>query len=184
MPHDLASHPVDLDQLIGTFYRDSKRDGGPLGRFTLVDDIAATAGSLLNHQHHMTVTVEKHYGCPVDVVVHRYDQVDGRYVREITLVEQCNGKPVQYGIVRLDPGALDPPVWRKIESRQIPLGRVLIDHDVLREVELKQLWRIESGPALADYLNIDDRTIVYGRTALIRCDRQPAIELLEIIAPV
>lgn len=184
MPNDLASHPVDLDELISTFYPGTGQAGGPLGEFRCLDKIPAPDGPLLDHEHHMTVTVERQYGCPVDVVVHRYDRAGDRYVREITLVESSGSRVVQYGIVRLDPAALDPLVWNSIEGRQVPLGRVLIENNVLREVELKALWQIESGPALAEFLKIEPGTLVHGRTALIRCDKKPAIELLEIITPI
>ena len=122
----------------------------------------------------------------MDVVVHRCHQTrdaDGEwYVREITLKTHSTGKAVQYGIVRLHVTALDPEVWRRIESQETPLGRVLIEHNVLREVQLCELWKIQAGPALAKLLDTEVGDVVYGRTALIYCDGEPAIELLEVVA--
>ena len=131
----------------------------------------------------MTVTVESHYGETVDVHVHRCLQADGWYSREITLVTTQSRRVVQYGIVRLDTRKLDPEVWKRIESQQVPLGRVLIEHDVLREVQLRGLWRILACPSLASMLHIETGATVWGRTALIYCDGIPAIELLEILTP-
>jgi chorismate-pyruvate lyase len=74
-------------------------------------------------------------------------------------------------------------VWQRIESQEVPLGRVLIEHDVLREVQLCELWQIHAGPSLASLLRIKTGDTVYGRTALIFCDGEPAIELLEIVTP-
>ena len=80
--------------------------------------------------------------------------------------------------------ALEEDVWRQIENQEVPLGRVLIRHDVLREVELCELWQIKSGPCLASLLHRSIGETLYGRTALIHCDGEPAIELLEVVAPV
>jgi chorismate-pyruvate lyase len=132
----------------------------------------------------MTVTVESYYGESVDVLVHRTDRKDNWYSREITLVTSQSRRIVQYGIVRLNIDTLETEVWQQIESEEVPLGRVLIQHNVLREVELCELWKINAGPCLAAMLHRSIGEAVYGRTALIHCDGEPAIELLEIVAPI
>ncbi|MEO1527827.1 MAG: hypothetical protein AAFX06_20545 [Planctomycetota bacterium] len=178
---------VKIEALLGEFY------GGEGGFERLAHCVSkpkldAPYDALLDHHAHMTVTVESHHGEKVDVVVHRHhrrqDASGDWYSREITLQTQGGGKVVQYGIVRLNTAALAPEVWQRIESRQTPLGRVLIEHNVLREVQLCELWQVRSGPALSKLLNIDDGDITFGRTALIYCDGEPAIELLEIVTPV
>jgi len=173
---------VKIESLLDEFY------GAPIDHCQLCDfhsasEIPEPYSRLLNHQHHMTVTVESHCGEQVDVHVHRTELHQQSYSREITLVSKETKRIVQYGIVRLDIGALDDDVWRQIEGQQIPLGRVLIQHKVMREVELCGLWKIQAGPSLANlmHLRIGDET--YGRTALIHCDGVPAIQLLEIVAP-
>jgi chorismate-pyruvate lyase len=88
---------------------------------------------------------------------------------------------VQFGIVRLDFDAVSPAVREEIKSERTPLGRVLINHNVLREVELKQIYRIACGPELSRHFNVPEGSEVYGRTALIYCDGEPAVELLEIV---
>jgi len=189
---------VDLSELIGLFYEGTARAN--LGEFQAIehaDEIPQPQRNLLNHESHMTVTVEAFHRGPVDVHVNRTrfgvavgddfrgEQIERArwYAREITLHRHRDGVPVQYGIVRLNIELLAPPVWEQIRSQQTPLGRVLIDHQVLRELELCGLWRITAGPALSDLLAIERSTCVYGRTARIHCDNQPAIELLEIVAP-
>ncbi len=131
----------------------------------------------------MTVTVESHYGEKVNVHVHRCFQDGDWYSREITLATAKSKRVVQYGIVRLDTTTLEPEVWQKINRQEIPLGRVLIEHNVLREVQLCGLWRIHAGPSLASLLEVAVDQTVWGRTALIYCNGEPAIKLLEILAP-
>jgi hypothetical protein len=55
---------------------------------------------------------------------------------------------------------------------------------VLREVELLKVWRVHCGSALSRMFQVSPETITYGRTAMIHCDSEPAIELLEIVAPI
>jgi hypothetical protein len=65
------------------------------------------------------------------------------------------------------------------------LGRILIEHDVLRRIRLDRLWRVTPGPDLAGWLcpDADPPPPTYGRTALIECNGEPAIELVEIVSP-
>jgi chorismate-pyruvate lyase len=189
---------IDLYALVGLFYDDPARlaDFEPAER-----PLSPPFGELLDHQGHMTVTIERFHGEEVDVQVARThfsspalsgsdhpvpDQLAMQrpwYAREITLVGQRSQRTVQYGIVRLYPHRFDPLVWAEIESEQTPLGRVLIRHQVLREVELCQLWRVTAGESLARLLRVAPQSLTYGRTARIYCDGEPAIELLEIVAP-
>ncbi len=173
---------VDLDRLLQTFYHDPS--GTPaLGVFRPLAALPQPYDRLLNHNEHMTVTVEAHYGQDVDVQVHRTTRDGVWYSREITLSTCDSRRIVQYGIVRLKTDELAPDVWQEIESEKIPLGRVLINHDVLREVQLVGLWEVRCGQCLAAMLHLTIGSIAYGRTALIYCDGEPAIELLEILAP-
>lgn len=185
---------VDLDELLELFYAPEH----PPAVFTRIehpDHMPQPFNRLLNHEAHMTVTVEAFHGCPVDVHVHQTkfggsvlensppeETGNGRwYAREITLHRKSDQMPVQYGIVRLNIDLLAPEVWREIEGQGTPLGRVLIQHGVLREVELCELWRVIPHQPIAKLLYTPPNSTIYGRTARIFCDYLPAIELLEIV---
>lgn len=180
MNGDAAKPSVNLDALISEFFSGDK-DASPLGQFTPAIDLPIDYARLLDHEHHMTVRVEAFHGTPVDVRVHRYHQTDHWYAREITLTKTGTDDVVQYGIVRFDTTSVPTQVWKEIESRTIPLGRVLINWDVMRVVHLCQLWQVTVGPAMAGPLDIAKESTVYGRTALIDCNGKPAIELLEVV---
>ncbi len=184
VPHPDAEPAVDLADLLRVFYSEGSQS--ELASFKPVDDLPLPAPyeQLLNHDAHMTVTVEAFHQSPVDVTVLRYVQDEQWYSREIVLRSRETGRVVQYGIVRLHYRSLDPEVWREIEGRRKPLGRVLIEHDVLRRVELVALWRVKLARGLAEQLEVDPGAETYGRTARIFCDGHPAIELLEVVAPV
>ena len=139
--------------------------------------------AMLAHDHHMTVTMEEHHGGPVDVQVLDRRVVDGLYCRKIVLTKHDTGQPVQFGLVRFDLSTVTDVVRREIESESTPLGRVLIRHNVLRHVDLGALLKIEAGPPLAEYLAMPEGGVTYGRLATIFCDGRPAIDLLEVSAP-
>ena len=154
-----------------------------LGRFEEVaaEDMPAVARELLAHELHMTVTVERHHGCPVDVVVLNRLVTERHYAREILLVRQTDREIVQYGIMRVNFQYLDAATRAEIESEATPLGRILISRDILRSVQLFSLWRIVPGPRLREVLKLSGDAPLYGRTALIYTNGDPAIELLEIV---
>lgn len=139
--------------------------------------------TLLVHQHHMTVTMESYHGCSVDVRVleRRLDGED--YSRKILLVKSGTDTVVQFGIVQLHLQFVSQTVRDEILAGQIPLGRVLIKHDVLRQIDLGAILKIAPGPQLQEYFNCQETDITYGRLATIFCDQKPAIDLLEISAP-
>lgn len=147
------------------------------------DEVPEPYRELLAHDHHMTVTVESFHRSPVDVqvlAVHRDGDV---YCRRILLRRQIDQQVVQFGIVRLNLNALSAKVREQIESARIPLGRVLIQNNVLRDVELKQLFQVHCGRDLAEQFAVAEGTTTFGRTAIIHCEGEPAVELLEVVAP-
>jgi chorismate-pyruvate lyase len=138
---------------------------------------------LLVHDHHMTVTVEAHHGSLVDVKVLE-KKIDGdSYARKILLAKQSDGKIVQFGLVRIWLNYCSPAVRAEIISEKTPLGRILINHNVLRRIEPTEFLRVTPGPDMMQWFGLTQPTTTYGRLALIHCDGKPAIELLEIAAP-
>ncbi len=138
---------------------------------------------MLAHDKHMTVTMESYHRCEVDVkIVDRID--DGHlYCRKIVLVKSGTDEVVQFGIVRFDFHYVTDEVRQEIVNGETPLGRVLINHNVLRHIDLGALLEITAGPGLAEHLQMPVGDVTYGRLATIFCNRKPAVDLLEISAP-
>jgi chorismate-pyruvate lyase len=172
---------VSIQEMVSIFYNDSAQ----LGEFQRVNgaNVPEVYRSLLNHTNHMTVTVEEHHHDRVAVKVLRSDLVGDHYRREILLHTHKDQKVVQYGIVRLNTKFLSEGPRQEILDQKKPLGRVLIEHDVLREIQLFDLLEVRCGPVLARLFGVPEKTVTYGRTALLHCNNEPAIELLEIVTP-
>lgn len=171
----------DLRTLTRLFY--SSPDA--LGEITevAVGDLPHDYRKLLAHNDHMTVTVEAFHGSPVDVRVLDRRITSTHYARKILLTRKADGGVVQFGIMRVNFDYLPPEVRQAIEGEQTPLGRILIEHDIHRRVQLFSLRRIAMAEELLGLFGHPSSGVTYGRTAVIDCNDAPAVELLEIVAP-
>jgi chorismate-pyruvate lyase len=148
------------------------------------DDVPAPYHGLLVHEHHMTVTVEGFYHDLVDVKILARRRDEDFYARKILLSLQKTGKIVQFGIMRINFQYCSAAVRDEIVAGQTPLGRILIQHDVLRRIEPTAFLCVVPAPAMMEWFGLAQPRPTYGRLAFIHCDGKPAIELLEIVAPV
>jgi hypothetical protein len=158
-------------------------DDMPEYEYVAADEVPPPYHGLLVHEHHMTVTVEAHHGSLVDVRVLAHRQDGDSYARKILLALQSNGRIVQFGIARVNLGYCSPEVRAEIVAAGKPLGRILIQHNVLRRIEPTAFLRVIPGSAMMEWFSLRRRQQSYGRLAYIHCDGKPAIELLEIVAP-
>lgn len=139
--------------------------------------------TMLVHDHHMTVAMETYHHCSVDVRVLDSNLDGTEYSRKIILLKHGTESPVQFGIVRFHLEYVTAEVRNEIIAGQTPLGRILINHNVLRHIDLGAILEITAGPALASHLQMPPGAITYGRLATIFCNQKPAVDLLEISAP-
>ena len=169
----------DLQELVELFFKSPEE----LGDFEEVEagQLPSNYRQLLAHHSHMTVTLEEFHRSTVDVRVLDSITSSAHYSRTIVLHRKSDSKAVQYGIVRLHRSFLEDQVFQEIVEQREPLGRILIRHNVLRQVKLLSLWNVELGPALRSALGRSNLEVCYGRTALIYCNGLPAVELLEIV---
>jgi hypothetical protein len=162
------------------------RPGDDLPDYEIVpaDEVPPPYDELLVHEHHMTVTVEKFYGSLVDVRVLDRKKTGDYYARKILLALQSTGQIVQFGIVRVNFRYCSPEVQAEIESERTPIGRVLIQHNVLRRIEPTAYFRVIPGAPMMGWFGLDRPRPTYGRLGYIHCDGKPCVELLEVMAPV
>lgn len=148
------------------------------------DEMPEPYRSLLVHTHHMTVTVEQFYGDAVDVRVLEVARSGDEYARKILLTLHGSGEVVQLGIVQIDLSQLSDVVRAQIVEQKTPLGRVLIQNNVLRHIQPAGYFRVEPSAELDRLFGRSDRQPTYGRLGVIFTDGKPAIEVLEILAAV
>lgn len=157
-------------------------------------EVPEPARGLLDHTSHMTVAMERFHGAPLGLrVVARAHGTRNAgaespwYAREILLLSP-KGDVVQYGIVRIDLTHVDARTAAAIRAARIPLGRVLIDAGLLREVHDVRLLEVTPGPRLGSLFGrLPEPGIAaaptWGRVAQISLGGHPAVELLEVVVP-
>lgn len=170
----------DVQTLFALF---SPAEDVPVCEVIAVDALPQPYRRLLVHEHHMTVTVEEYHGDSVDVKVLATHEEGDFYARKILLTLHSTGQVVQFGIMRINLHYCSDPVRKAIKAQQEPLGRILIRHNVLRRIKPTAFLRVVPSPAMMGWFGIDRPVPTYGRLAYIHCDSQPAVELMEIVAP-
>jgi chorismate-pyruvate lyase len=168
----------------------------PRGRFISAEEMPQPYRDLLAHHDHMTVTMEEFHHTPVDVKVIRAVRDDPYYARKILLTRTGTEEVVMFGIMRFNFEWCDDRIKELIVGGQIPLGRILIENDVLRRISTHVLLRITPNVEMREWFRMADpasnaagngnvtSTFVYGRLATIYCNDEPAVDLLEVSAPV
>lgn len=182
-----------------------------LGEITPIDpnDIPAPFSSLLVHDSHMTVAMESFHGHSVSLeVVNKTLEImnrDTSYTREILLKSPLfndkafgvalrhdehqksnENRVVQYGVVRINLDHLPPDVVARIQDGNTPLGRILIEADLHREVRCVGVFEVLPGPDFGKLCLDPKKQSVprtYGRFATISVFEQPVIELFEVVVP-
>jgi hypothetical protein len=129
----------------------------------------------------MTVALEAWHNSLVDIEAIDEWRDDTSYARASLLRRQLDGRVIQFGIMRIWLGDLPQDAQDEITGKKYPLGRVLIRHNLLREVEVLTLWRISPGAVLREKLKVDGHLPIFGRSAQILVDERPTVQVLEIV---
>lgn len=138
---------------------------------------------LLVHDQHMTVTLERFHGRPVELRVLARHVGGGEYARMILLALEGTDEIVEFGIFRMDLTCCNKAVQDEIVAGETPLGRILIEHDVLRRIDPTAFLKIWPNDTLKEWFGISENQPVFGRLASIFCNNVLAIELLEVVRP-
>lgn len=172
---------VNLRELLSTF-----ADEGDLERFTPIDGAAVPQPfkRLLVHGQHMTVTLEDHHGGPVHLNVHDSLIGDDEYARKITLHATPDGPPILLGIMTFNFRYCSAATREEIVGGRTPLGRILIEHDVLRHLTPGPYFAVSRGPARLLGLELDLPDDCHARLARINCNGGQAVRVLEIITSI
>jgi len=144
-------------------------------------DVPEPYASLLNHTGHMTERLRLHHGEPVDLEVLDHQSDGDAYTRRILLRLRGSRRVAEFGVVRMDLSCMPPDVREMIVERRVPLGDILIAHDVMRRIEPRFFYRFDGGAGLARGAAGMSWDGAYGRVGTIFVEDQPAIELLEVV---
>lgn len=145
------------------------------------DGIPYPADALLVHHEHMTTVLQRHHHASVDVHVLEEHFTPDTYTRKISLTLCGTDKVVEWGLVRLHFKYMSPQVRDEILAKKLPLGAILIKHDVHRRIKPRYFLRFKSDGAVMRFFSAHPSQVSYGRLGTIFCDGEACIELLEIV---
>ena len=148
------------------------------------DEVPEPYYGLLVHEEHMTVTMEAFHECSVELRIIERSRSENLYARKIMLTSERMGQMVQFGIMRFNFDYCSDEVRDEIIEGITPLGRILIQHSLMRRIDVHSFVKVQCSDELTHLFDIDTPSETYGRIATIFCDEKPAVELLEISAPV
>jgi chorismate-pyruvate lyase len=148
------------------------------------EDMPEPYHQLLVHTDHMTITVEHFYRSLVDVRVLSCRRSGSEYARKILLATRDTGRVVQFGLVRINLGVCPELVRNEILEGRTPLGRVLMQHNMLRRIEPVAFLRVSLSRTMAEWFGVEEGATTFGRVGVIYTGDRPVVEVLEILAPV
>ncbi|BBM82819.1 hypothetical protein [Candidatus Uabimicrobium amorphum] len=134
---------------------------------------------LLVHNNHMTTTLEKFYGQPIQVEVKRQQVTKSLYQRYSLLWLPKVGV-VEIGIVEMDLSFFSDGICEEILHGQKPLGKILIDHKEPRDVQVDNYFKLQTCASLEKAFSLST-VFFYGRATTISC--KAPIKVAEIIRP-
>ena len=137
---------------------------------------------LLVHARDMTPTLESFHGDDLWIEVLRRQRLGKIYCREVVLRRQGNSRPAEFGANRINLPAFPSEARWMIERDQLPLGRILKDHDLPHHTRPLAFFRIRADDFIARSLSARPGDLLYGRQArLARPDGVPLSEVVEIL---
>ncbi|HEY1171450.1 MAG TPA: hypothetical protein VGH19_08790 [Verrucomicrobiae bacterium] len=159
--------------------------GRPLPRIEAVEgqDVPQPYQQLLVHQHDMTPTLERFHKSTIHLEVLRSQQRDDFYFREVILLT-AEGKPVEFGAIKISLNLFPPAARTQILGERIPLGTLLAEYHVTHTSRPKAFLRIETDDFINTAFKITGTRWLYGRrNTLWNPQQQPLAEIVEILPP-
>ncbi len=93
--------PDDSLAVLAGLFKEFPSEPFPIVHLLDSSDVPDAYRPLLDHEHHMTVTMESHYAEPVRVRVLSEISQNGCYSRILNLIGEKTGKIILFGLMRV-----------------------------------------------------------------------------------
>jgi chorismate-pyruvate lyase len=176
-------HPPSWAVLLERFYVQMRL---PLPRIEQLkgDDVPEPYRSLLVHSSDMTPTLEGFYHRPMDLTVLSRETANEEYFREVVLKVADEGRPVEYGVIRICLSHLPGPARQRVLQAQRPLGSILQTEGIPHISWPQAFFRVRSDAHTSAVLRLRECCDLYGRrNVLLDGSRRLLAEVIEILAP-
>ena len=136
---------------------------------------------LLVHERHMTLALKEHCASKLDLYVMDVHREAESYRRKIFLTPAGSSQAIELGVVRLDLRYLPDAPRTEILGQKMPLGAVLMKHQVLRRIQPRWYLRFPAGSPMLKWFGYPGEGPFFGRIGTIWCNDEPAVEVMEIV---
>lgn len=140
--------------------------------------------TLLAHNNDMTPTLEAFWKSDIVLnVISRRHRGDF-YFREVVLLTEDQGRPVEFGAIKIDLSRFPCAARPRILEEHQPLGSVLRDYRVPHTSRPKAYLRIVADEFIKSALQLDGDHVLYGRrNTLFDAEHRPLAEIVEVLPP-
>ena len=172
---ETLAHPLDL------FYAEAGLLLPPIQRVEGLT-LPQPQRQLLVHNHDMTPTLEAFYGQDIHIRVLGRRRVGDEYHRQVVLLLDETGDPVEFGANRIVLRHFPEEAQRLILLEHEPLGHILRDFGVTHTCEPNAFLKVASDPLINEALGLRGVHLLYGRhNRLYDPQGQMISEVVEIL---
>lgn len=160
---------------------DSK--GVTRARILEAQELAEPYRSLLAHDRDMTGTLETYFKQPMALRVHVKKIEGDSLYRQVSLLCSEDGKPAEFGAIRIDLSCFDDETRELVAQCKIPLGRVLREHDVAYVSNPSAYLEVDPDALLCEALGVTHGPLYGRKNELKMPDGRAIAQIIEILPP-
>ena len=139
---------------------------------------------LLVHQQDMTPTLEQYYGCPMGLRVIKWLEVGDCMLRMVALTRQTDGKPTEFGAIKIEVNGFPPEGQKMILEGKKPFGTILRELDMPHSGNPLGFFSVESDAHINAALGLTGKHTLYGRLNTLQDHRGHLLaEIVEVLPP-
>jgi chorismate-pyruvate lyase len=160
------------------------RSGLPEIGLVVPESIPEPQRSLLVHDRDMTPTLEKFHGSPIELRILKCWWTGDSLMREVVLVLKENGRPVEFGAIRIDISAISGEARKVILENRLPFGTILKEYVIDHMSRPSAFLRVLPDAVMRQALGLKDSEPLYGRcNSLLDLNGRLLAEVVEILPP-
>lgn len=154
----------------------------PEVRIVAAGEVPEPQRTLLVHGDGMTPTLERHWGCRLELRVVADLRSGADLVRHVHLVTADQGRLASFGAIRLDLGRFPEQARLSIVANQLPLGTILREHGVAHRRLVSGFFEITADRLPHARLSCEGSTRLHGRhSVLLSPEAEVMAEVVEIL---
>jgi chorismate-pyruvate lyase len=157
----------------------------PAVEFIDAGELPSPYRQLLAHDNDMTPTLETFHGESTILKVICRRRIEDTLLRQVVLVTEQTGRPVEFGAIRIFLDRFDPDSLRFIVDCRRPLGAIMSNRAIPHIDRPSAFFRLVADDCICDALGLSGTNELYGRCNRIETpDGRLLARVVEILPPI